>query len=128
MRFRNGNIVVPGPIYRPTSFTVQHFAKPGSTEIVREEKRKFSHVGGGWHFQADEVARCIRDGKKESALWGLDKSLLEMEVFDEVRISCVAATSISWSSNLTAFIGQEAERLCLPEGSRAGSMRRCQLN
>lgn len=46
----------------------------------------FEYVGGGWHFQADEVARCVRDGKKESALWGHNKSLLEMEIFDEVRI------------------------------------------
>lgn len=54
---------------------------------MREEKRVFSHVGGGWHFEADEVARCIRDGKLESELWGHEKSLLIMDVFDEVRFN-----------------------------------------
>jgi hypothetical protein len=28
---------------------------------------------------------CVRDGKKESALWDHEKSLLEMSIFDEVR-------------------------------------------
>ena len=37
------------------------------------------------HFQADEVARCLRDGKLESSVWTHEKSLLEMSVFDEVR-------------------------------------------
>jgi len=53
--------------------------------VVREETRVFDHVGGGWYFQADEVARCVRDGKKESGAWTHEKMLLEMEVFDEVR-------------------------------------------
>lgn len=46
--------------------------------------RTFEYVGKGWHFQADEVARCVRDGKTESEIWGHDKSLLEMDIFDEV--------------------------------------------
>ena len=50
-----------------------------------ELARSFEYVGKGWHFQADEVARCVRDGKLESELWGHDKSLLEMDIFDEVR-------------------------------------------
>jgi hypothetical protein len=33
---------------------------------------------------ADAVARSIRDGKTENELWSLEKSLFEMEVFDEV--------------------------------------------
>lgn len=68
---------------------MQYFDKPGSSVIAREEKRNFdvgfSFEGGGWQFQADEVARCIREGKQESELWGWDKSLLEMSIFDEVR-------------------------------------------
>jgi len=61
---------------------MQYFDKSGAVE--REEKRVFEYVGKGLHFQADEVARCVRDGKKESELWGHNKSLLEMEIFDEV--------------------------------------------
>jgi len=85
IRYRQGNILVAPPIYSPRSFVVQYFDKPGSGTIIREEKKEFEYVGKGWHFQADEVARCIRDGRLESELWGHDKSLLEMEVFDEIR-------------------------------------------
>lgn len=56
--------------------------------MVREEKHAFEYVGGGWHFQADEVARCVRDGKKESEVWSHGKVLLEMEIFDTVSL-CV---------------------------------------
>ncbi|KAG8887545.1 hypothetical protein FRB98_009451 [Tulasnella sp. 332] len=75
------------PIFRPTGFTVQVTDKPGSNTIVTEHRRDFtaSFAGGGWHFQADEVARGIRDGKIESEVWGLDKTLFQMEIFDQVR-------------------------------------------
>ncbi|EIN06157.1 NAD(P)-binding protein [Punctularia strigosozonata HHB-11173 SS5] len=85
IRFRQGNILIAPPIYRPMSFTVQWFDKPGSGKIVKEEKRSFEYVGSGWHFQADEVARCVREGKTQSDLWGHEKSLLAMRIFDEVR-------------------------------------------
>ncbi|KAF4610701.1 hypothetical protein D9613_006915 [Agrocybe pediades] len=83
IRFEKGNILISPPIYCPKEFKVQYFGKNGKVE--REEKRVFEYVGGGWHFEADEVARCVRDNKKESALWGHDKSILEMTIFDEVR-------------------------------------------
>ncbi|PCH44242.1 NAD(P)-binding protein [Wolfiporia cocos MD-104 SS10] len=85
IRYRGGNIFIPNPIFKPSHFTVQYFDKPGSGVVVREEKRVFNYVGGGWHYEADEVARCVRDGKLESDLWGHDKSLLLMDTFDEVR-------------------------------------------
>lgn len=86
VRFRNGNIAIHAPLYRPSSFTVEYFDEPGSGNVVNSETKEFNYIGGGWHFQADEVARCIRDGRLESSEWGHDKSLLEMKVFDEVRI------------------------------------------
>jgi hypothetical protein len=85
LRFRHGNILIPEPIYCPKWYTVQYFGMPGSGKMQREETVHVQHVGGGWHFQADEVARCVRDGKLESSVWGHDKTLLEMEIFDEVR-------------------------------------------
>jgi predicted dehydrogenase len=84
-RFRNGNIKIDAPIFSPRSFTVQYFDKPGSGKIVREETKTFSYVGNGWHFQADEVARCARAGKIESDLWPHAVSIVQMEIFDEVR-------------------------------------------
>ena len=85
IRYRKGNILISAPIYCPKKFTVQYFDEPGSGKVVREESQEFKYEGGGWHFQADEVARCVRDGKLESGLWTHEKSLLEMDVFDEVR-------------------------------------------
>ena len=85
IRYRNGNILIHPPLYKPTTFTVQYFDKPGSGKVVKEEKKTFEHPGGGWFYEADEVARCVRDGKIESETWGHDKSLLLMDAFDEVR-------------------------------------------
>ena len=83
IRYPKGNILVHPPIYSPRSFTVQYLDKDGKVE--KEEKKEFEYNGRGWHFQADEVARCVRDGKLESDKWTHDKSILEMEIFDEVR-------------------------------------------
>ena len=85
LRFRSGNIVIPAPLYCPRQYIVQYFDAPGSGTVIREEKVRADYVGGGWHFQADEVARCVRDGKLESTVWSHDKTLLAMTVFDEVR-------------------------------------------
>ncbi|OCH93653.1 NAD(P)-binding protein [Obba rivulosa] len=85
IRYRNGNIIIGTPIFKPRTFTVQYFDKPGSGVIAREDTRAFHYVGGGWHYEADEVARCVRDGKLESELWGYEKTIMVMEIFDEVR-------------------------------------------
>jgi hypothetical protein len=78
IRFEKGVIEIAHPIFASRSFTIKRYGE--STE----ETKSFEYVGGGWHFQADEVARCVRDGKLESSMWGHDKSLLEMDIFDEV--------------------------------------------
>jgi hypothetical protein len=90
IRFERGTIIINPPIYSPRSFKVVYLNKgvAGKKEGATahgELARTFEYVGKGWHFQADEVARCVRDGKLESELWGHDKSLLEMDIFDEVR-------------------------------------------
>lgn len=54
-------------------------------KIEKTETKEFSWEGGGWHFQADEVARCVGEGKNQSDLWGWDKTVMAMEIFDEVR-------------------------------------------
>ncbi|KAK0202798.1 hypothetical protein DFS33DRAFT_1342839 [Desarmillaria ectypa] len=83
IRFERGTIKISPPIYCPKEYTVEYFDDKGS--VAKQEKRVFEYVGGGWHFEADEVARCVRDGKNQSSLWGHNKSLLEMGIFDEVR-------------------------------------------
>ncbi|EKM81828.1 hypothetical protein AGABI1DRAFT_112061 [Agaricus bisporus var. burnettii JB137-S8] len=83
VRYERGTVNISSPLYCPKEFTVKHHDKTGRT--IRHVTRFGDYVGGGWHFQADEVARCIRDGKKESEIWSHQKMILVMEVFDEVR-------------------------------------------
>ena len=116
IRYRNGNILIESPIYRPPSFTVQYFDKPGSGKVVREEKKTVSHAGGGWFYEADEVARCVRDGKLESEIWGHDKSLLLMDVFDEV----CHFPSARHGSVFTTLAGPQAGRIPFTRRSRKG--------
>lgn len=75
-------IHIPAPIYCPRSFSVQYLGEDG--QVKDEETRDYNFTGTGLYFEADEVARCVSRGAIESDLWGWDKSLLEMEVFDEV--------------------------------------------
>lgn len=41
--------------------------------------------GHGMHWEADECARCLRDGKKESEGLTWSESIVIMRVMDEVR-------------------------------------------
>lgn len=82
IRYKKGTITVAPPIFLAPTFTVQYHDDGGS--VVREETRAFKYTGGGWHYEADEVARCVRDGKLESDSWGHEKSIVMMETFDEV--------------------------------------------
>ena len=53
-----------------------------------QESKRFEvpvHPGGGMHYEADEVARCIRDGKKESERMPWDESRIVQGWFDEIR-------------------------------------------
>ena len=81
IRYQHGVIEIPSPPYAPKGFTVTYF---DPNKDLETKEFPVDWQGGGWHFQADEVARCVRDGKLESDLWGWNKSLLEMDVFDEV--------------------------------------------
>ncbi len=41
--------------------------------------------GKGMFWEADEAARCLRDGRLESEGLGWEESVVIMEVMDEVR-------------------------------------------
>ncbi|KAE8449269.1 D-xylose 1-dehydrogenase (NADP(+)) [Mollisiaceae sp. DMI_Dod_QoI] len=84
-----GEIQVIGPLYRPTRYRVI---------MVGGEKGKFEEVqcpipadkdrdgtGHGMFWEADEAARCIRDGKLESDGLNWEESVVIMETMDEVR-------------------------------------------
>ncbi|KAI2642106.1 hypothetical protein GGS21DRAFT_291198 [Xylaria nigripes] len=80
-----GEIQVMGPAYRPTQYKIVTKDCDGQIEIVDfpiplDKERNF---GSGMFWEADEVARCLRDGKKESSTMPLSESIVIMEVMEE---------------------------------------------
>lgn len=51
----------------------------------REKVLKFPFKGNGFSFEAEEMMRCIREGRLESHIMPLDESLSIMETMDTVR-------------------------------------------
>ncbi|KAF9877864.1 hypothetical protein CkaCkLH20_04440 [Colletotrichum karsti] len=82
-----GEIQVEHPAYKPLSFKVIKSGAEGSaTEVVecpqpQDEERNW---GNGTFWEADECARCIRDGKLESSTMPWEESLLVMETMEQV--------------------------------------------
>jgi predicted dehydrogenase len=70
-------IEIEGDFYAPTPFTV--ISKEGE-----RERFEFSTQGRGLHYEAQEVARCLREGLKESPSMPLDESVSIMETMDRV--------------------------------------------
>jgi predicted dehydrogenase len=73
----NARIEIDGDFYAPTSFTL--ISRTG-------ERTDFDapHEGRGLWHQADEVARCLREGLLESPLMPLDESVSIMQTMDAV--------------------------------------------
>ncbi|RKU46932.1 D-xylose 1-dehydrogenase (NADP(+)) [Coniochaeta pulveracea] len=81
-----GEIQVMGPLYRPLQYKVIKKDNPGKVEVYdmpipHDDERDWGH---GMFWEADECARCIRDGKKESATLPWSESIVIMEVMEEV--------------------------------------------
>ncbi|KAH8704264.1 putative dimeric dihydrodiol dehydrogenase [Talaromyces proteolyticus] len=80
-----GEIQVDGPAFRPPRYRVIP-KKQGDTPVkIREIENPFPANGHGMYWEADEVARCVRDGKLESEGMSWEESIVIMEVMDEVR-------------------------------------------
>lgn len=83
-----GEIAVDGPAFRPMSYRFIPYkdsGEPGSTPPVEEREFSFPGNGHGMYYEADEAARCWRDGKLESEGLTWEESTVIMEVMDEVR-------------------------------------------
>ncbi|KAH6985106.1 hypothetical protein EDB80DRAFT_691167 [Ilyonectria destructans] len=74
-----GEIQIMGPAYQPHQYQVIRKSKPGEVEVV--DCPIFG--GNGMAWEADECAKCLRDGKKESETMPLSESIVIMEVMDE---------------------------------------------
>lgn len=64
------------------------FWNPTRIMLVREGKETFedsSVEGRGFHFEAAEVMRCLREGQTESPVMPLDETIAIMDTMDRVR-------------------------------------------
>lgn len=83
-----GDITVAAPIYRPLSYTLvpaSNSTRGKPADFEYEVKEHDVPVGHGMFWEADECARCICDGKVQSAVMGWEESEAVMQVMDEVR-------------------------------------------
>lgn len=76
-------VEIDGDFYAPTSMTL--ITRGGETE-----RFEFATEGRGLHYQADEVARCLREGLTESPVMPLDETVAIMETMDRV-LACLRA-------------------------------------
>ena len=82
-----GEIQVYAPAYRPSKYTFipcrnREKGEKGDPEVYEFE---FPGEGHGMYWEADEAARCWRDGKLESEGMSWEESTVIMDVMDEVR-------------------------------------------
>lgn len=86
-----GEIQVYGPPYRPSKYRFVPWrdrANGGNDDSdprAHDHEFNFPGQGHGMFWEADEAARCWRDGKLESDVIGWDESLAIMHVMDQVR-------------------------------------------
>lgn len=81
-----GEIAIAHPAFRPNDYRVLKKGAGDKFEVVECPIPKDAGRDGwghGFFWEADEAARCIRDGKKESSGIPLDESIAVMEVMDE---------------------------------------------
>jgi len=83
-----GEIQVFGMAFQPDRYRVIPLREGDKPVEVREVLCPFPAGGHGMYYEADEAARCVRDGKLESETMPWDESILVMEVMDEVRKQC----------------------------------------
>ena len=83
-----GEIQVYGMAFQPERYRVIPLKVGDQPVTVREVACPFPAGGHGMYYEADEAARCLRDGKLESATMPWDESILIMEVMDKIRQQC----------------------------------------
>lgn len=80
-----GEIQVMGPAYRPLQYRIIKKANPGQLEVVdcpipQDAARSWGH---GMFWEADECARCVRDGRLESETLPWAESIVVMECMEQ---------------------------------------------
>ncbi|GAB0134923.1 hypothetical protein EsDP_00003275 [Epichloe bromicola] len=82
-----GEIQVFGPAFKPNKYCV--IRKDGHGRIETEEctipkDGGRDNWGHGLYWEADECARCIRDGELESQTLPLDETILTMDIMESI--------------------------------------------
>lgn len=82
-----GEIQVAHPAFRPTQYKVIKRDGGGKVEVVdcpipTDPKR--NDWGHGMYWEADECAKCLREGLKESKMMPWQESIVIMETMEEV--------------------------------------------
>lgn len=81
-----GEIHIIGTAYKPLGYKIIRGYRDGEVESVScpiPTDPGRSDWGLGMFWEADECARCIRDGKRESDVLPLEESIAVMEVLEE---------------------------------------------
>ena len=81
-----GEIQIMGPAFKPSQYKVIKKDGGGKVEVVDinyPKDKDRDNWGHGMYWEADECARCLRDGKLESETIPLDESIVMMEVMEE---------------------------------------------
>ena len=73
-----GRIYVHDPFWRPSAMTLT--GPDGKDQLI-----EMPYEGNGYNYEAEEVARCLRDGRAESEVMPLDESLTIVETMDRLR-------------------------------------------
>lgn len=82
-----GEIQIVGNPFRPNKYRIIRRPEKGSSALDSSTDIKTVErpPGHGMFWEADECARCLRDGKKESEGLTWEESLVIMRVMDDVR-------------------------------------------
>ncbi|KAK4685059.1 hypothetical protein P7C73_g5098, partial [Tremellales sp. Uapishka_1] len=78
-------ILVRGHTSRPQSYVVRLWDDPKARTFLPDKVVDMAFEGFGLYWEADEVARNLRDGLLESPSLPHDETLLTMEIFDKIR-------------------------------------------
>lgn len=97
-----GEIQVMGPAFRPTQYKVIKKDGNGLVEVVdcpipKDAKRDWGH---GMFWEADEAARCLRDGKLESDTLPWTESIVIMETME----SALKQGGVTYSDLITTDV------------------------
>jgi predicted dehydrogenase len=72
-----GTILIDAPFWKGTTATL----RCGGNQVRAE----FPLQGNGYNYEAAEVGRCLREGKRESAIMPLDETLAIAQLMDQAR-------------------------------------------